>query len=188
MKSRCDWCGDDPLYCEYHDKEWGEPVYDDKKLFEFLMLESAQAGLSWITILKKRDNYRKAFANFDPIKVSRFNQTHIDKLLQNSGIVRNRAKIEAAISNAKAFLKIQESHGSFSNYSWEFVSSRPIIGRWKSIRELPPTTLESIAFSKDLKSKGFKFLGPTTIYAHMQACGMVNDHVVTCFRHPFNRH
>jgi DNA-3-methyladenine glycosylase I len=182
MRKRCDWCGTDPLYCKYHDEEWGVPLYDEHKLFEFLTLESAQAGLSWITILRKRENYREAFYQFDPLKVARMNSSDVERLLLNAGIIRNRAKIEAAIHNAKAFLKIQESHGSFAQYSWQFVNGEPIVGRWSSLQEIPATTRESQLFAKDLKQKGFKFLGPTTVYAHMQASGMVNDHLLGCFK------
>jgi DNA-3-methyladenine glycosylase I len=182
-KVRCKWCGSDPLYVEYHDKEWGVPVYDDQKLFEFLTLESAQAGLSWITVLRKRENYRKAFAEFDPNKVARFNEKKIEKLLTNEGIIRNRAKINAAVNNAKCFLKIQKEFGSFSVYSWAFVGGQPKINKWKTLKQVPAVTKEAEAFSKDLKSRGFKFVGPTIIYAHMQACGMVNDHTTDCFRY-----
>lgn len=182
-KIRCNWAGKDPVYISYHDGEWGVPVHDDRKLFEFLILEGAQAGLSWITILKRRDNYRKAFAGFDPEKVARFGGKDIARLLQDEGIIRNRLKIESAIRNAKAFLKVQEEFGKFSNYHWGFVDGKPIINRFKSIREVPAKTPLSDAFSKDLKSRGFNFVGSTIIYAHMQAVGMVNDHLLTCFRH-----
>jgi DNA-3-methyladenine glycosylase I len=180
---RCPWCGDDPLYVGYHDDEWGVPVHDDRKLFEFLTLEGAQAGLSWITILKKRENYRHAFAGFDAEKVARFGGMAVETLLKDPGIVRNRLKIEGAIGNARAFLKVQESFGSFAGYSWRFVDGRPIQNQWKNIKELPANTPLSDAFSKDLKQRGFKFVGSTIIYAHMQAVGMVNDHLVECFRH-----
>ena len=182
-KVRCQWCGENPLYVEYHDKEWGVPVYDDQKLFEFMTLESAQAGLSWITILQKRENYRKAFAQFDPVKVARFNERKVQSLLKNSGIVRNELKIRAAINNAKVFLEIQKEFGSFAKYMWSFVGGKPIQNKWKSMSEVPAKTKESDAFSKDLKKRGFKFVGSTTMYAHMQACGMVNDHLVSCFRY-----
>jgi len=182
-KKRCRWAIQDPLYIEYHDREWGEPVYDDRKLFEFLILEGAQAGLSWLTVLKKRENYRKAFKSFDPEKVAQFGEKEIEKLLSDPGIIRNRLKIEAAVGNANAFLEIQEEFGSFAAYSWRFVKDKPIINRWKKLDEVPAQTPESVAFSKDLKKRGFKFVGPTIIYAHMQAVGMVNDHMTYCFRY-----
>lgn len=182
-KIRCEWAGDDPLYQAYHDKEWGVPVHDDRKLFEFLTLESAQAGLSWITILRKRENYRKAFAGFDPRKVAGFTKKHIEELLQNPGIIRNRRKNEAAVNNARCFIAVQKEFGSFDAYSWRFVGGKPIVNQWRSLGELPASTPESEAFSKDLKKRGFTFVGPTIMYAHMQACGMVNDHVVDCFRY-----
>ena len=180
---RCEWCGTDPLYIKYHDEEWGVPVHDDRKLFEFLILEGAQAGLSWITILKKRENYIKAFDNFDPVKVSRYSEKKIEKLLQNPGIVRNKLKINSAVGNAKAFLKIQKEYGSFDKYIWSFVGGKPIINKWKSLKEIPAITKESDAMSKDLKKHGFKFVGSTICYAFMQAVGMVNDHTVKCFRY-----
>lgn len=180
---RCEWCGDDPLYVRYHDEEWGVPVHDDKKLFEFLVLEGAQAGLSWLTILKRREGYRKAFADFDAEKVARFTEKRIDKLLAYPGIIRNRQKVEAAVSNAHAFLKIQEVFGSFDAYSWGFVEGRRIVNKWKKDTDLPATSKESDSFSRDLKQRGFKFVGSTIIYAHMQAVGMVNDHLVSCFRY-----
>lgn len=179
---RCSWPKDE-LYCHYHDTEWGVPLHDDQKLFEFIVLEGAQAGLSWYTILRKRDNYRKAFAQFDPEKVARFNEKKIESLLQDSGIVRNRLKIASAVTNAKAFLKVQEEFGSFDAYIWRFVDGKPIINRWKVSKEIPARTKESDALSKDLIQRGFKFVGSTICYAHMQATGMVNDHVVSCFRH-----
>jgi DNA-3-methyladenine glycosylase I len=182
-RSRCAWCEKHEIYVDYHDKEWGVHVHDDKVLFEFLILESAQAGLSWLTILKRRENYKKAFENFEPEKVSRFTKEKIEILLQNPGIIRNRLKIEAAVSNARAFLKIQETHGSFYKYSLQFINGERIINNWKRLEEIPSTSKESNAFSKDLIQKGFKFLGSTIIYAHMQAVGMVNDHLVTCFRY-----
>lgn len=182
-KTRCAWSGSDPLYVSYHDEEWGVPVKDDRRLFEFLVLEGAQAGLSWITILRKRDAYRKAFGGFDPEKVARYGARDVKRLLANEGIVRNRMKIESAIKNARAFLEVQEEHGSFSSYQWRFVDGRPIVNRYKSMKEIPARTAVSDAFSKDLKSRGFSFVGSTIIYAHMQAVGMVNDHVVDCFRH-----
>lgn len=183
QRIRCGWSEGDPIYVEYHDKEWGVPVHDDRTLFEFLLLEGAQAGLSWITILKKREAYRKAFAGFDPTRVARFDARRVERLLQNPGIVRNRLKIESAIKNARAFLETQAEFGSFDAYQWQFVDGRPIINRRKSLSEIPPRTKESDAFSKDLKRRGFSFVGTTIIYAHMQAVGMVNDHIVSCFRH-----
>lgn len=184
MKTRCPWLTKpDELYEKYHDTEWGVPVFDDKKLFEFLVLESAQAGLSWITILRKRENYRKAFAGFDPKKVSKFTGSDVGKLLKDEGIVRNRAKIEAAINNARCFLEIQKEFGSFANYMWGFVGGIPLQGRIKKKTDYKATTPESEVFAKDLKKCGFKFLGPTTVYAHMQAVGMVNDHSLDCFRY-----
>jgi DNA-3-methyladenine glycosylase I len=179
--SRCKWASSDPLYIKYHDEEWAVPVYDDQKLFEFLVLESAQAGLSWITILRKRENYRKAFAQFNPIKVSRFSEKKVATLLKNAGIIRNELKIRAAINNAKCFLKIQKEYGTFSKYMWEFVNNKPIDGKRKASNTMPATTEISDRFAKDLKTRGFKFLGSTTLYAHMQAVGMVNDHLMTCF-------
>lgn len=178
--TRCAWVSDDPLYIEYHDKEWGVPVYDDRKLFEFLVLESAQAGLSWITVLRKRENYRKAFAEFDPQKVARFTDKKVQTLLQNPGIIRNEMKIRAAINNAKLFLDIQKEFGSFSDYMWAFVNHKPVDGKRKP-GSIPASTHISDDLAKDLKKRGFKFLGSTIIYAHMQAVGMVNDHLTTCF-------
>jgi DNA-3-methyladenine glycosylase I len=171
------------LYIEYHDHEWGVPVYDDRLLFEFLILEGAQAGLSWYTILKKRENYRKAFDGFDPERVALYDQAKIDELLGNPGIVRNRLKINAAIENAKAFLKVRDEFGSFRDYIWTFVGGKPIINDWQSIREVPVSTPKSDAMSKDLKKRGFKFVGTTICYAYMQATGMVMDHTADCFRH-----
>jgi len=182
-KSRCGWAGSDPIYVGYHDEEWGVPIYDDRQLFEFLVLEGAQAGLSWITILKKRDAYRKAFDRFDPEKVARYDARRIAKLMADAGIVRNRLKIQSAVKNARAFLQVQEEFGSFSDYQWRFVEGRPLVNRFRSMKEIPPRTPISDAFSKDLKKRGFKFVGSTIIYAHMQAVGMVNDHVLDCFRH-----
>src|SRR4051812_25269655 len=181
-KIRCGWAGDDPTYVAYHDREWGVPVYDDQRLFEFLVLEGAQAGLSWITILRKRDAYRKAFANFDPEKVARFNAKKIEQLMQDAGIVRNRLKIESAVKNARAFLKLQEELGSFSDYQWQFVGGKPLQNRFATMKDIPARTAISDAFSKDLKKRGFNFVGSTIMYAHMQAVGMVNDHIDTCFR------
>ena len=183
MKKRCDWTGDDPLYIAYHDEEWGVPLHDDQQLFEFLILEGAQAGLSWITILKKRNNYRRAFANFDPVQVAQFDQAKRQELLANPGIVRNQLKIDAAISNAQAFLRVQEEFGTFDAYIWRFVDGQPIQNRWTSLSEIPAQTPISEAMSKDLKKRGFKFVGPTICYAYMQAVGLVQDHVVSCFRY-----
>ncbi len=182
-KIRCGWSTKDPIYIEYHDKEWGVPVYDDQKLFEFLILEGAQAGLSWLTILKRREGYRKAFAQFDPKKVAKFDKKKTDALLKDPGIIRNKLKVAAAVTNAKAFLKIQEEFGSFNKYQWQFVGGKPIQNKWKELKQIPATSKESDAFSKDLKARGFKFVGSTIIYAHMQAVGMVNDHIVSCFCH-----
>lgn len=181
-KKRCQWVTDDPIYVKYHDEEWGVPVYDDRKLFEFIILEGAQAGLSWLTILKKRENFRRAFSQFDPVKVSKYNKTNIKKLLNDAGIIRNRLKIEATVQNAKAFLEIQKEFGTFASYSWKFVGDKPIVNRFKTVKDIPAATAESDAFSKDLKSRGFKFVGSTIMYAHMQATGMVNDHTIDCFR------
>lgn len=167
----------------YHDEEWGVPVYDDRRLFEFLVLEGAQAGLSWSTILNKRDGYRKAFADFDPVRVAKFTADRIERLMLNAGIVRNRKKIESTIGNARAFLEIQREFGSFSNYQWRFVDGKPIVNRWGQLREIPAKTTISDQLSKDLYHRGFRFVGSTIIYAHMQAVGMVNDHIVGCFRH-----
>jgi DNA-3-methyladenine glycosylase I len=181
---RCPWSAEgDDAYRSYHDTEWGVPVHDDARQFEFLVLESAQAGLSWSTILRKRDGYRRAFAGFDAARVARFNRRSVQRLLVDSRIVRNRLKIEAAIGNARAFLTIQEEFGSFDAYIWRFVGGRPIVNRWKRDDQIPATSRESDALSADLKSRGFKFMGSTIVYAHMQATGLVNDHVVTCFRH-----
>jgi DNA-3-methyladenine glycosylase I len=182
-KKRCQWVTADALYIDYHDKEWGVPVYDDERLFEFLILEGAQAGLSWITVLKKRDNYRKAFANFDAKKIARFTDSKIEKLLQNPGIIRNRLKILATIENAKAYLQVKEEYGSFSDFIWRFVDGKPIINHWKTLKQVPNKTAISDALSKALKKRGFKFVGSTICYAFMQAVGMVNDHVTDCFRH-----
>lgn len=181
IKKRCKWPGSNPLMIEYHDNEWGRAVHDDKKHFEFLVLEAAQAGLSWSIVLNKREGYRKAFSNFDPVKVSKYTESKIKKLLLDPGIVRNRLKIEAAVNNAKQFLKVQKEFGSFDAYCWQFVGGKPIINKRRSLKEIPAITPESDAFSKDLKKRGFKFVGSTVIYAHMQAVGMVNDHTVDCF-------
>ena len=180
--TRCGWCGTDPLYVSYHDEEWGVPVHDDQRLFEFLILEGAQAGLSWITILRKREAYRQAFAGFDPERVARFNARKVEQLLRNPGIVRNRLKVESAVKNARAFLRVQDEFGSFAAYQWPFVDGRPRQNRPRALKDIPPKTDESDALSKDLKRRGFTFVGSTIIYAHMQAVGMVNDHVVGCFR------
>jgi len=180
---RCAWAGTDPLYVAYHDTEWGVPVTDDRTLFEFLVLEGAQAGLSWITILRKRDAYRKAFAQFDPKKVARFDASKVAALLEDAGIVRNRLKIESAIKNAKAFLEVQREFGSFSEYQWRFVGGKPLQNKRPDMKSIPPRSEESDALSKDLKKRGFSFVGTTIIYAHMQAVGMVNDHIVDCFRY-----
>lgn len=183
MLRRCSWPGADEIYIDYHDKEWGVPVHDDRKHFEFIILDGAQAGLSWITILKKRKNYREAFDNFDPEKVAKYDEKKIKELMQNKGIVRNKGKIEAAVYNAKAFLEIQREFGSFDKYIWQFVGGKTIKNSWKSEAEIPTKTPESEAMSKDLKQRGFKFIGPTICYAYMQAAGMVNDHIVDCFRY-----
>ena len=182
-KNRCSWCQGFDQYIKYHDEEWGVPVHDDRVHFEFLILEGAQAGLSWSTILKKRDGYRKAFANFDPVKVSRFTPARIEKLLQDPSIVRNRLKVGAAVHNARLFLAVQQEFGSFDNYIWSFVKGKPIVNKRKTLKEIPPTTKESDALSKDLVKRGFKFVGSTVMYAHLQACGLVNDHLVDCFRY-----
>jgi len=183
MKKRCKWAGEEKLMGDYHDKEWGVPVHDDRLLFEFLTLEGAQAGLSWATILNKRDNYRAAFANFDPSKVSRFTKRKVETLLKNPGIVRNRLKVESTVANAKNLLKVQKEFGSFDAYIWSFVDGKQIQNRWKHLREIPAETDESKAMSKDLRKRGFRFIGPTICYAFMQAVGMVNDHETTCFRY-----
>jgi len=183
-QERCPWAyGSSPLYVPYHDAEWGVPVRDDRTQFEFLTLESAQAGLSWSTVLNKREGYRKAFAGFDPEKVSRFSAEKIEALLKDPGIVRNRLKVNAAVNNAKRFLEIKKEFGSFSEYIWAFVGGRQVVNRWQSLSQLPAVSKESDALSADLKKRGFKFVGSTIIYAHMQATGLVNDHLVTCFRH-----
>ncbi len=180
---RCPWLNlDKPDYVAYHDREWGVPVHDDCKHFEFLTLESAQAGLSWYTVLRKRANYRQAFAEFDPAKVARFSATKVEQMLQDPGLIRNRRKISAAVENARHFLAVQDEFGSFSTYIWRFVGGEPIVNEFRTLADLPATSRESDALSKDLKSRGFKFIGSTVIYAHMQATGMVNDHVLDCFR------
>jgi len=180
---RCGWAGSDPLYIAYHDNEWGVPVHDDRKIFEFLLLESAQAGLSWITILRKRENYRQAFADFDPEKVALFDAEKMEELLHNPGIIRNRKKIESAINNAQRFLEAQKEFGSFDKYIWSFTGGQPIVNYRKALQDVPAVSPESDSLSKDLKKRGFKFLGSTTCYAHMQATGMVNYHITSCFRH-----
>ena len=183
MTTRCQWAGGDPLYVAYHDLEWGVPVHDDRTIFEFLILEGAQAGLSWSTILKKRDAYRAAFDNFDPATVAAYDDDKVAHLLANPGIVRNRAKIASAIKNAQAFLAVQQEFGSFDDYIWQFVGGRVKQNSWRSLSEIPASTPESEAMSKDLRKRGFNFVGPTICYAHMQATGMVNDHTVDCFRY-----
>ena len=177
---RCEWCGTDPLYVKYHDEEWGKPVYDDSTLFEFLILETFQAGLSWITVLRKRENFRKAFDKFNYKKVAKYDEKKVAELMQNEGIIRNGLKIKAAITNAQSFIQIQKEFGSFSNYIWGFVDGKPIVNHVTSMKELPASTPLSDAISKDLKKRGFKFVGTTVMYAHMQATGMVNDHIVGC--------
>lgn len=180
---RCPWPGVDPLYRKYHDEEWGVPLHDDLKLFEFLVLEGMQAGLSWSTVLRKRENFRRLFAGFDPERVALFDSQRIELLLQDPSIIRNRRKVEGAVTNARAFLKVSEEFGSFDEYIWRFVEGRPLINRWESLSQLPTTSPESILLSKDLVARGFKFVGPTICYAHMQATGMVNDHLVSCYRY-----
>ena len=181
--SRCPWCGSDPLYVEYHDTEWGVPSRDDRHLFELLILEGAQAGLSWITILRKREAYRAAFAGFDPVKVARFTPARVERLLLDPGIVRNRLKVAGAVRNARAFLATQKAFGSFDRYIWQFVGGAPIVNRPRTLKDVPPATAESDAMSRDLKKRGFTFVGSTICYAFMQATGMVNDHLVGCFRY-----
>ncbi len=183
MVKRCSWAGDDPLYIAYHDDEWGVPVHDDRTLFEFLILEGAQAGLSWITILKKRESYRRAFDGFDPRRIARYREARILKLLGNAGIVRNRLKVRSTVTNAKAFLAVEKEFGSFDRFIWQFVGGRPKVNAWKSLSEVPASTPESDAMAKELKRRGFKFVGSTICYAYMQAVGMVNDHTVNCFRY-----
>ena len=181
--NRCPWSTTDELYIRYHDEEWGTPIHDDRKHFEFLVLESAQAGLSWLTVLKKRENYRKAYDNFDPVKVSRYNDQKIEELMSDKGIIRNRRKIESSINNAKRFIAVQTEYGSFDSYIWKFTDFKPVINRWKDISEIPANTALSDLISADLKKRGFTFVGSTIIYAHLQAIGIVNDHLVTCFRY-----
>jgi DNA-3-methyladenine glycosylase I len=187
LKPRCAWPHGDPLMLRYHDEEWGVPVHDDRTHFEFLILEGAQAGLSWRTVLHKRAGYRDAFANFDPRRVARYDARKVNTLLRNDGIIRNRLKVESAITNARAFLAVQREFGSFDRYVWQFVGGRPRVNSWKSLSEIPARTRESDALSADLKKRGFRFVGSTIIYAHMQAVGMVNDHTIDCFRHPASR-
>jgi DNA-3-methyladenine glycosylase I len=182
-KVRCAWAGTDPLYVAYHDEEWGAPIHNDQMLFEFLVLEGMQAGLSWMTILKKRENFRRAFDNFDPHLVAAYGEQKIDTLLADAGIVRNRAKINAAVTNAQAFLRVQEEFGSFDTYMWGFVHGKAIVNGWRTMSEIPAQTDLSVNLSKDLLKRGFRFVGPTIVYAHMQATGMVNDHTVDCFRY-----
>ncbi len=182
-KKRCNWCLSDPLYIQYHDQEWGVPVYDDQKLFEFLILEGAQAGLSWLTILKRREGYRDAFCSFRAEEVARMGESDVQRLMQDQRIIRNQLKIRGTLANARAFLKVQEEFGSFQRYSWKFVDGKPVINHRRNLGAVPATTPISDAFSKDLKQRGFKFVGSTIMYAHMQAVGMVNDHLVSCFRH-----
>ena len=181
LKNRCAWCEKDDLYRDYHDNEWGKPVYDDEKLFEFLILETFQAGVSWHMILKKRENFRKAFLNFDYKTISLFGDYEVQELMKETGIIRNKLKVKATISNAISFMKIQKEFGSFSKYIWAFVDGKPIDNKPKTLQEVPATTVLSEKISKDLKKRGFKFIGPTVMYAHMQATGMVNDHVMDCF-------
>jgi DNA-3-methyladenine glycosylase I len=180
---RCAWVGSEPLSIEYHDQEWGVPLHDDQKLFEFLILEGMQAGLSWMTILRKRENFRTAFDYFDPQKIAQYNQAKIVQLMTNPGIIRNRRKIEAALQNARSFLEVQAEFGSFDAYIWQFVGGEPKVNAWKTVSEIPAKSEQSAAMSKDLKARGFNFVGPTICYAHMQATGMVNDHTVDCFRY-----
>lgn len=182
-KNRCAWCGNDPLYVEYHDTEWGVPIFNDDKLFEFLILETFQAGLSWITVLRKRENFRKAFDHFDYKKIAQYDEKKFDSLLQNEGIIRNKLKIKATITNAMAFLEVQKEFGSFSKYIWQFIDGKPIKNKYNNMAELPANTVLSDTISADLKKRGFKFVGSTVVYAHMQATGMVNDHLTSCFRY-----
>ena len=184
-RTRCPWClGVSDAYVAYHDEEWGVPARDDDVQFEFLVLEAAQAGLSWSTVLNKREGYRRAFAGFDPARVARFNSRSVERLVADAGIIRNRLKIEAAINNARRFLEVRESFGSFSDYLWGFVDGRPVVNRWREQQQVPASTALSDAVSRDLKARGFRFVGSTIIYAHLQATGLVNDHLVSCFRHP----
>lgn len=183
IMERCSWCGTDPLYVKYHDEEWGAPVHDDRKHFEFLLLESAQAGLSWLTILRKRENYRAAYDAFDVIKIRNYDEDKYNELLSDKGIVRNRLKIRASINNARQFIKVQEEFGSFDKYIWGFTNNAPVVNNWESMSEIPAVSPLAEKVSADLKARGFKFLGPTIVYAHMQATGLINDHITSCFRH-----
>ena len=183
MTTRCPWAGSDPLYLRYHDEEWGVPVHDDRHFFEMLVLEGAQAGLAWITILRKREGYRDAFDGFDPAAVARYDDRRVEALLANPAIIRNRLKVESAVGNARAFLRVQDEHGGFDRYVWRFVDGRPRQNRWRTMADVPAETAESRAMSRDLKRRGFRFVGPTICYAFMQATGLVNDHLVDCFRH-----
>jgi len=187
MQNRCEWAVKSDLMSKYHDEEWGKPLHDDQKLFEFLILEGMQAGLSWLTILKKREAFREAFDNFDVQKVAQYDKAKVEELMSNSGIIRNRLKIEASVNNAQCFLKIVDEFGSFDKYIWSFINYQPIINHWKTLAEIPATTDLSDLISADLKRRGFKFVGSTVVYAHMQATGMVNDHLVHCFCHSPNR-
>ncbi|HOB51349.1 MAG TPA: DNA-3-methyladenine glycosylase I [Acidobacteriota bacterium] len=182
-KPRCAWCLGDPLYLAYHDLEWGVPLHDDRGLFEFLVLETFQAGLSWLTILKKRDNFRRAFAGFDPKRVARFDGRDRRRLLADAGIVRNRLKVDAAIVNARVFLEVQAAHGSFDRWIWSFTDGRPVVNRWRELREVPAQTPLAATISREMRRLGFRFAGPVVVYSHMQATGMVNDHLVSCYRH-----
>ncbi len=183
MEKRCDWCLSNDLYIDYHDKEWGVPLHDDQKLFEFLLLEGVQAGLSWLTVLRKRENYRLAYDNFDPVKIAIYDEAKMQELLQNAGIIRNRLKVAASVNNAKRFLEVQKEFGTFDNYIWSFVDHKPIVNHFKTLADVPTKTALSDKISKDMRERGFKFVGSTIIYAHMQATGMVNDHLTSCFRH-----
>jgi DNA-3-methyladenine glycosylase I len=180
---RCDWCESDELYIKYHDEEWGDPVHDDIKHFEFLILEGVQAGLSWLLVLRKRENYRRAYDNFNPVKVASYNDIKIEELMNNKGLIRNRRKIEASVNNAIRFLEIQDGFGSFDRYIWDYVDNEPIINSWNNVTDLPSKTVLSDEISIDLRDRGFKFVGSNIIYAHMQAIGLVNDHIVDCFRY-----
>ncbi|MFN0314824.1 MAG: DNA-3-methyladenine glycosylase I [Burkholderiales bacterium] len=183
MTARCAWCGEDPLYVRYHDEEWGVPVHDERTLFEFLILEGAQAGLSWITVLRKREHYREALDGFDPERIARYSDKKLERLLENPGLIRNRLKIASLRTNARAFLEIRHSHGSFERYLWQHVGDKPMQNARKNMGDVPAKTLESDALSKDLVRRGFKFVGSTIVYAYMQAVGLVNDHTIDCFRH-----
>lgn len=184
MEHRCDWCLGDPLYIRYHDEEWGVPERDSRRLFAKLILDGAQAGLSWLTILKKREGYYRAFSDFDPVKIASFDEAKVAELLLDPGIVRNRQKVSAAVDNARAYLEMESAGIDFSAFLWQFVDGEPRQNRWRTLRDLPPLTAESEAMSRELKQRGFRFVGPTICYAFMQAVGMVNDHLVECFRHP----